>query len=85
MSKTVMNKKIICMLFDAKKGDFIQTVFYNNMSRENALICFVEQYSGNYSTWEYPKKLEGIYKSKVIKDRLLYDITEDLIVYAQYA
>lgn len=73
-----------CMLFDATKGEFIQEARYTLPPKE-ALIAAVEQYKGNYNWWDYPKELEGIYKSNVIKDRLLYNITDDLIMYAQLA
>lgn len=73
-----------CMLFDAKKGCFVSEGRYT-LSPKKAMIAAVEQYKGNYNTFEYPKELDGIYESKVIKGRLLYNITDDLIMYAQLA
>ena len=72
------------MLFDARKGDFIWEAMYY-LSPKKALINAVMQYKGNMNTWEYPKDLDGIYKSRVVKDRLLYDITDNLTMYAQRA
>lgn len=80
-----MKKKVICMLFNAISGDFEKTAFYTGLTRERALICFKEQLQGNFNSWEYPESIDGVYKSNVIKDRLLYNLTDDLIIYAQYA
>ena len=74
----------LVMLFDAKKGAFVQEAIYS-LPPKNALICAVMQYKGNTNTWEYPKDLDGIYKSRMVKDRLLYDITDNLTIYAQRA
>ena len=74
----------LVMLFDAKKGDFVQKALYS-LPPKKALICAVMQYKGNINTWEYPKDLDGIYKSRMVKDRLLYDITDNLTMYAQRA
>ena len=70
------------MLFDANEGMFIQEARYT-LSPMEALIAAIEQYKGNYNTWEYPKTLNGVYKSNVIKDRLLYDISDNLVLYSQ--
>ena len=76
--------KSVVMLFDAIKGEFIKEAFYS-LPPKKALIAAVMQYKGNTNTWEYPTDLDGIYKSHIIKDRLMYDITENLIMYAQKA
>ena len=76
--------KSVVMLFDARKGDFIKEAIYSLPPRK-ALICAVMQYKGNFNTCKYPDDLEEIYKSNVIKDRLLYDINENLIMYSQKA
>ena len=76
--------KSVVMLFDGRKGEFVKEIIYT-LSPRKALICAAMQYKGNFNTWEYPDDLEGIYKSKVIKDRLLYDIDENLIMYSQKA
>ena len=78
-----MNKSVV-MLFDANKGEFIKTAFYD-LAPKKAMIAAVMQYNGNFNTWEYPKTLDGIYKSNCVKDRLLYDISENLIMYSQMA
>lgn len=77
-------KRSLVMLFDAEKGDFISEELYD-LPPKKALINAIEQYKGNYNTWEYPKEIDGIYKSKMVKDRLMYDITEDLIMVSQKA
>ena len=77
--------KVLVMLWDGRSGDFIKTMLYANITVKQALINAVYQLRDNYNTWEYPKDLDGIYKSKMVKDRLLYDIGEDLILYAQRA
>lgn len=76
--------KSIVMLYDAVKGEFIKEALYC-LPAKKALINAVMQYKGNFNTLEYPQELPGIYKSKVIKDRLLYDITENLVMYSQKA
>ena len=81
-----MSKNIIVGLWDAKKPEIETSYIYNGISREKAIICFINQYfNKNYNTWEYETQLNGIRKSNIIKDRLLYDYTDDLIIYAQYA
>ena len=72
------------MLFDANEGTFIQEERYT-LSPMEAMIAAVEQYKGNYNTGEYPKTLDGVYKSNVVKDRLLYDISDHLVMYSQLA
>lgn len=76
--------KSVVMLFDACQGKFIKEAIYTLPPRK-ALINAVMQYNGDYNWWNYPKDLEGIHNSPCIKDRLLYDITEDLIMYSQLA
>ena len=49
------------------------------------MISAVMQYKGNFNTQDYPSKLDGIYKSNIIKDRLLYNLSDDLIIYSQKA
>ena len=75
--------KSIVTLFDAKKGMFISEQLYS-LPPMKALICAVEQYKGNFNTWDYPDKLDGIYKSNIIESGLLYNIN-DLIMYSQEA
>lgn len=77
--------KVLVMIWDGRSGDFIKTSLYTNISVKQALINAVYQLKGNFNTWEYPTELDGIYKSKMVKDRLLYDISEDLVLYAQKA
>lgn len=76
--------KSLVMLFDARKGEFVKEMLYTLPPKE-ALIAGMMQHKGNVNTWEYPKDIKGIYKSSVVKDRLLYDITDDLIMYSQRA
>lgn len=76
--------KSIVMLFDATKGDFVKEALYS-LSPKKALITAVMQYKGNMNTWEYPKDLDGICKSKAVKGRLLYALTDNLIMYSQKA
>lgn len=81
-----MNKSIIVSFWDANKPQTETSWLYTGISREKAIIYFIEQYfKNNYNTWMYPEKLTGIYKSNVIKDRLLYDYTDDIIIFSQYA
>lgn len=71
-------------LFDASKGYYVKEARYTLPPME-AMIAAVEQYKGNYNTWEYPKKLDGVRKSNFVKGRLLYDLTENLILESQPA
>lgn len=82
-----MKKTILVSFWDTTKGNVCEkTAFYQGITREEAILCFVKQYFDNdFNTFNYPETLDGIYKSNVIKDRLLYDYTENIIVYAQYA
>ena len=82
-----MKKTVLVSFWDATKGNTSEkTVFYQGITREKALLCFVKQYFENdFNTLDYPETLDGIYKSNVIKDRILYDYTENIIVYAQFA
>ena len=72
------------MLFDATKGEFIQEARYT-LPPMQAMIAAVNQYNRNYNWWQYPKKLEGVYKSNMVKGRLLYNISDNLIMYSQPA
>ena len=72
------------MLFDTNEGAFMQEARYTLTPME-AMIAAVEQYKGNYNTWEYPKTLNGVYKSNVVNNRLLYNISGHLILYSQPA
>ena len=72
------------MLFDARKGEFVKEEIYT-LSPRKAMINAVMQYKWNFNTQDYPSKLDGIYKSNVIKDRLLYNLSDDLIIYSQKA
>lgn len=76
--------KSIVMLFDARKGEFVKEEIYA-LSPRKAMINAVMQYKGNFNTQDYPSKLDGIYKSNVIKDRLLYNLSDDLVIYSQKA
>lgn len=71
-------------LFDAKKGEYVKQARYT-LSPKDSLIVAIMQYNGNYNTWEYPKEMDGIYKSKMVKDRLLFNLTDDLILESQLA
>lgn len=79
-------KNIICGVWDAK-NEIITTCLYSNMTREYALNLFYNQYiKKDFNTWNYCNdKLSGIRKSNAIRDRLLYDVTDDIIIYSQYA
>ena len=72
------------MLFDATKGEFVEEYLYT-LPPKKALICAINQHKGNFNTWEYPNDIEGIHKSNCVKGRLLFDIDEDRILYAQEA
>ena len=76
--------KSVVMLFDARKGEFVNEAIYT-LSPMKAMISAVMQYKGDFNTQNYPSKLDGIYKSNVIKDRLLYNLSDDLIMYSQKA
>lgn len=71
----------IVMFFDTKKGEFTKEILYS-LSPQKALISAVMQHKGNYATNTYPKNIEGIYKS-IVKGRLLYDVDENITIYAQ--
>lgn len=78
-------QSVIVGIWNANKPDISITFLYHGISREKAIICFINQYfKHNYNSWEYSDTIQGIRKSNVIKDRLLYDYSEDIIVYAQY-
>ena len=76
--------KSFVMLFDATKGEFVKEALYTLLPKK-ALITAVMQYKGNMNSEKYPKDLDGIYKSKVVKGRLLYNLTDNLIMYSQKA
>lgn len=76
--------KSVVMLFDARKGEFVKETIYT-LSPMEAMISAVMQYKGDFNTQNYPSMLDGIYKSNVIKDRLLYNLSDDLIMYSQKA
>ena len=76
--------KSVVMLFDARKGEFVKEAIYT-LSPMKAMISAVMQYKGDFNTQNYPSKLDRIYKSNVIKDRLLYNLSDDLIMYSQKA
>lgn len=81
-----MKKTILVGIWDANNLDIKTTYLYHGISRKQAIINFIHQYFNNdYNTMSYEKELSGIYKSNCIKDRLLYDYTEDIIIYSQYA
>lgn len=76
--------KSVVMLFDTRKGEFVKEAIYT-LSPMKAMISAVMQYKGDFNTQNYPSELDGIYKSNVIKDRLLYNLSDDLIMYSQKA
>ena len=76
--------KSYVMIFDCKKGDFIEEYLYS-LEPKKALIAAVMQLRGNFNTSEYPENIDGIYKSNVIKGRLLYDLDKNTTLYAQKA
>lgn len=80
-----MKTNIIVQLWDANAGDFYRSALFYNTTPEKALIAYLEQMKGNFNTWTYPEDLEGIYKSQAVQDRILYDLTDDITVYAQRA
>lgn len=83
-SSVLKRMNSLVMLFDATKGDFVKEVLYT-LSPKKALITAVMQYKGNMNSEKYPKDLDGIYKSKAVKGRLLYDLTDNLTMYSQKA
>lgn len=79
-------KPVIVGLWDATRGEFIKEYIYHNMTRKKAIICFLKQeIDHNYNTWDYPNDIDGIYKSKSIKDRIYYDLSDNQVIYSQYA
>ena len=76
--------KSVVMSFDTRKGEFVKEAIYT-LSPMKAMISAVMQYKGDFNTQNYPSELDGIYKSNVIKDRLLYNLSYDLIMYSQKA
>ena len=72
------------MLFDTVTGEFIKEARYT-LSPMEAMIAAVEQYKGNYNIMDYPKNLDGVYPSRVVKGRLLYDIDDRHTMYSQQA
>jgi hypothetical protein len=79
------NKSIIAGVWNAATGEFIHEALYHGITREKAIINIIKQFfNKDYCTWNYPDNIEGIHKSQVIKDRLLYDYTDNIIIYAQY-
>ncbi len=70
-----------------KTSDYITLAIrpYDFEDMKAAMIAYLEQMRGNFNTWTYPKDLEGIYKSQAVQDRILYDLTDDITVYAQRA
>ena len=70
------------MIWDGNTGECIKSARYT-LSPKKALIAAVMQYNGNYNTWEYPKDIKGIYKSKFVKGRLIYDISDRYVMYSQ--
>ena len=83
--KMKKENKVLVMIWDTRSGDFVKTAFYTDISIKQALINAVYQLKGNFNTWEYPTELDGIYKSKVVKDRLLFDVSENVTLVAQRA
>lgn len=76
--------KTMVILWNMETGNAEKTAFYS-LPIKKALICAINQYNGNFNTANYPADVNGIYKSKMIKDRLIYDISENLILTAQKA
>ena len=83
-SSVLKRMNSLVMLFDATKGDFVKEALYT-LQPKKALINAVMQYKGNMNSEKYPKDLDGIYKSKAAKGRLLYDLTYNLTMYSQKA
>ena len=77
--------KVWVTIWDGRGGSIVKECLYTNMTVKEALICGINQFRGNFNTWEYPKDMDGIYKSKMVKGRLLYDLSSDVSVYAQRA
>lgn len=79
-------KKVIVSYWNATNPKIEESFIYTGITRKQAIINFIEQYfNKNYNTRTYAKDLNGIYKSHVIKDRLLFDYTENIVIYSQFA
>ena len=80
-----MEKSIMCGMWRGSTGNIEVSCIYHGISRQQAIINFIQQYfNNNYNTWNYPNTIEGIYKSNFIKDRILYNYSDDIVIYAQY-
>lgn len=77
--------KVWVTVWNMATGNPIKEGLYTNMTVKQALICGIQQFKGNLNTWEYPKDMNGIYKSNLVKGRLLYDISAEIVVSAQKA
>ena len=77
--------KVWVTVWNMRGGDVVKECLYTNMTVKEALICGINQFRGNFNTWEYPKDMDGIYKSASVRGRLLYDISDDVIISAQRA
>ena len=82
-----MKKNILVGVWDATQtNDNNITWIYHTTNQKQAIINFLYQYfKHDYNTFNYPDDIAGIYKSKVIKDRYLYNVTDNIIIYAQIA
>lgn len=78
-------KTVLVMVWDGRSGDFVRWYLYNNMTLKQALINGLNQFLGNFNTWTYPKVMDNIYESYLVKGRLIYDISDDVSIYAQRA
>ena len=78
-------RKVWVTVWNMESGEPVKEGLYTDMTVKDALICGVEQFKGNFNTWEYPKDLKGIYESRMVQGRLLYDISNNVVVSAQRA
>lgn len=77
-----MNKSIVTLWDMADNAAIVKEALFF-LDPRHALIAAVMQYKGDYNTADYPANLPEIYASKMVKDRLCYDISDDLILTAQ--
>lgn len=45
---------------------------------DKALVCYVEQMSGNMATWQYPDTLDGMRESPIVPGVWYYDDLSDI-------
>ena len=48
--------------------------FYHGDDARRSMVCFIKQKLGDYSTWEYPNIIEGMWESTKKKGTWLYQM-----------